>query len=58
MGGECSAYGERISTNGVLVGNLRERDHLGDQVADGRMLFRLIFRKWYVGYGLDRAGLG
>ena len=30
-------------------GNLRERDHLGDLGADGRIILRWIFRKWDVG---------
>jgi len=25
-----------------------ERDHMGDQVADGRIILRWIFGKWYV----------
>jgi hypothetical protein len=36
-------------------GNLRERDHSGDTGVDGRIMFRWIFRKWDVGYGLDFA---
>jgi len=30
-------------------GNLRERDHFGDVVVDGRIILRWIFRKWDVG---------
>jgi len=30
------------------VGNLRERDHLGDPGVDGRIILRWIFRKWDV----------
>jgi hypothetical protein len=30
-------------------GNLRERDHLGDQGLDVRIILRRIFRKWEVG---------
>jgi len=37
----------------VLVGNLRERDHLEDPGVDARIIFRWIFRKWEVGHGLD-----
>jgi len=32
----------------VLLGNLRERDHLGDPGIDGRIILRGIFRKWDV----------
>ena len=30
-------------------GNLRERGYLGDPGIDGRIILRLIFRKWDVG---------
>ena len=43
---------------GFWWGNLRDRDHLGDPGVDGRIILRWIFRKWDVGYGLDRAGSG
>jgi len=33
----------------ILVGNLRERDHLEERGVDGRIIFRWIFRKWGVG---------
>ena len=43
-------------------GNLRERDHLGDQDVDGRIILRWIFRKWegVVGtrWGWLRIGTG
>jgi hypothetical protein len=32
----------------VLVGILREGDHLGDSDTDGRIILRWIFRKWDV----------
>jgi len=35
---------------------MRERGHLEDPDADGRIILRWIFRKWDVGHGLDRAG--
>jgi len=34
---------------GFWWGNMRERDHLGDQGVVGRIILRLIFRKWVVG---------
>ena len=40
--------GERRGVDRVLVGNLRERDHLGDEGVDGRIILRWIFRKLYV----------
>jgi hypothetical protein len=40
---------ERRREYWVLVGNLRERDHLGDPSVDGRIILRWIFRKWDVG---------
>jgi len=40
------------------LGNLRERDHLGDPGVDRMIILGRIFRKWDVGYGLDRAGSG
>jgi len=41
-----ASMGER---RGVLLGNLREIDHLGDPGVDGWIIFRCIFRKWDVG---------
>jgi len=37
--------GARRGVHRVLVGNLRERDHLGDPGVDGRIILRWIFRK-------------
>ena len=37
------------ANTGFWWGNLRERDHLGDQGGDGRTLLRWIFMKWNVG---------
>ena len=34
---------------GFWWGNLRDRDHLVDLGVDGRIILRLIFRKWDVG---------
>ena len=41
--------GERRGVYRVLVGKLRERDHLGDPLVVGRIILRWIFRKWEVG---------
>jgi hypothetical protein len=41
----CSADGEGRGLYRVLVGNMRERDHWGDQGVDGRIILRWIFRK-------------
>ena len=46
--------GERRGVYKVLVGNLRERDHLEDPGVDGRIMLRWMFRKWDVG---ARTGL-
>ena len=43
MGGACNAYGERRGVYRVLVGNLKERGHLGDPGVDGRIKLRWIF---------------
>ena len=50
MGGEFSTYrGTGEVYTGFWCGNLRERDHLGDPSANGRIILRWIFRKWDVG---------
>jgi len=43
----CMGRGEAYT--GFWWGNLRERDHLEDPGVDGRIILRLIFRKWDVG---------
>jgi hypothetical protein len=45
MGGTCSSDGELRGVYRVLVGNLRERDYLGDPGIDGRKILRWIFKK-------------
>ena len=41
-------------------GHLREKDHLGDQDVDGRIILRWIFRKWegVVGTGWSWLRIG
>ena len=49
MGAACSKYGENTGAYRVLLGYLRENDHLEDAGVDGRIILRWIFRKWDVG---------
>jgi hypothetical protein len=49
MGGAVACIGERRGVYRVWWGNLKETDHMGDQVVDGRVLLRWIFRKWTLG---------
>jgi hypothetical protein len=44
--GNVARMGEACT--GFWWGNVRERDHLGDQGVDGRIIYRWIFRKWDV----------
>jgi hypothetical protein len=37
--------GRREAFRGFWLGNLRERDHLGDTGVDGRIIIRWIIRK-------------
>ena len=55
----CSASGGRGEAyTGFWWGSLRERHQLGGPGVDGRVTLRWMFRKWNVGYGLNRAGSG
>jgi hypothetical protein len=47
--GHVTHMGERRGVYRVLLGNLKERDHLGDPGIDGRIILRWTFRKWVVG---------
>jgi hypothetical protein len=47
--GHVACMGERRGVYRVLVGNMWERDHLGDPGVDGKMILRWIFSKWHVG---------
>jgi hypothetical protein len=46
-------YGERRGVNRVLVGDLRDEDHLEDPGIDGRIIFKWNFMNWYGMYGMD-----
>jgi hypothetical protein len=54
--------GERRGVYRVLWGSLRERDRWRDPAVDGRMILRLILKKWDVGvrtgFGWLRIGTG
>jgi len=44
-----SVWGRGEAYKGFWLGNVKERDHLGDPGVDGRIILRWIFRKWDVG---------
>jgi hypothetical protein len=56
--GHVARMGERRGVYRFLVGNLRERDHLGEKGADERIIITWIFRSGLCGYELDRACSG
>ena len=60
MGGACGKYGGSELRTRLWWGNLRERDHWGDQDIDGRIILRWIFRKWeeVVGTGWSWLRIG
>ena len=47
--GHVAHVGEKRGVHRVLVRSLRERVYLEDPGIDGRIILRLIFRKWDVG---------
>ena len=51
------AWGRIEVCTGCWWGSLRERGHWGDQVVDGRIILRWIFRKleWVVGNWMELA---
>ena len=46
MGGARSSMEERKGLYRVLVGNMRERDHLEDLGVDGSIILKWILKKW------------
>jgi len=56
--GHVDRMGRGEVYTGFWWGNFRKREHLQDPGVDGWTILRLIFRKWDVGYGMDRAGSG
>jgi len=44
--------GDWIGAYGVLVGDLRGRDHVEDLGIDGRVISKWIFKRWDGGCGL------
>ena len=58
LAGHVARMGRGEAYAGFCWVNLRSKDHMEDSGLDGRNIFRWIFRKWDVGYGMDRAGTG
>ena len=60
--GHVAHMGERRDIYRVLVGKLKERDHLGDPGIDGKIILRWIFRKLdvevWIGLSWLRKGTG
>jgi len=58
--GHIACMGERRDVYRVLVGKPEGKRLLGisRHSLDGRIMLSWIFRKWDMGYGLDRAGSG
>jgi hypothetical protein len=49
--GHVARMGEKRGAYRILVGNLREGDHLGNPGVDGRIISKWIFNKWDGGTG-------
>jgi hypothetical protein len=53
MGGACSAYGGEERRIQGFGGETEGKNHWGDPGVDGRVIFRCVFRKRDLIYGLD-----
>jgi len=51
--GNIASIEERRSAYLVLVGKLKRKRQLGSPGVDGKILLKLIFKKWGDGHGLD-----
>jgi hypothetical protein len=51
--GHIASIEERRSANLVLVGKLERKGQLGNPGVDGKILLKLIFKKWDGGHGTD-----
>jgi hypothetical protein len=56
--GNVAYVGESTGVYRILVGDLRERDRLGDPGVNGIIILRWIIRKWDGGYELDLSDSG
>jgi len=45
MGGEWGTYAEKKGTSGVLLGHLKERDHLKYLGVNGRIKLKWIYKR-------------
>jgi hypothetical protein len=51
--GNVTPMGKSEVSTGFWWGDLRERDHLGDQGVDGKIILKWTFKKCDGGHGLD-----
>jgi hypothetical protein len=56
--GHVARMGMGEACTGFWWGNLRENDHWGESGVNGKLIFRWVFRKWDVVYGLNGAVSG